>query len=136
LVESSKGEALMFQELPIFQMAGGMARHAGARQAVIAQNIAHADTPGYRARDLPDFAKMVAQPRPQMAATRNGHLGWQPELDGRPTERRTGDVKPNGNTVVLEGEMQASVQASQHHRRALTIYKSALGILRSAIGRR
>lgn len=126
----------MFQELPIFRLAGGMAHHAGARQAVIAQNIAHADTPGYRARDLPEFSKLVSQPRPQMAITRSGHLGRPATLDGRPTERQNGDMKPNGNTVVLEAEMQASVQASQHHRRALTIYKSALGILRSALGRR
>ena len=45
------GETRMFEGLEIFQLAGGVARHAASRQAVVAQNIANADTPGYRARD-------------------------------------------------------------------------------------
>ena len=47
----------MFEGLEIFQLAGATARHAAARQAVVAQNIANADTPGYRARDVADFAE-------------------------------------------------------------------------------
>lgn len=40
--------------LNILQMASQLAAHSSARQAVIAENIAQADTPGYRARDITD----------------------------------------------------------------------------------
>ena len=37
------------------------ARHATARHRVIAENVANADTPGYRARDLKDFSAIVKE---------------------------------------------------------------------------
>ena len=43
----------MFADLDIFRLAHAMARHAGSRQSVIAQNIANADTPGYRRKTVP-----------------------------------------------------------------------------------
>ena len=42
--------------LNVLSLASGLAAHASARQQVIAENVAHADTPGYRARDIADFA--------------------------------------------------------------------------------
>lgn len=47
----------MFTNLNVFRMAQAMAVHAGQRQAIIAQNVANADTPGYQARDLSPFAE-------------------------------------------------------------------------------
>jgi len=49
----------MHEKLTVFQIAGRMAAHAGRRQTVLAQNVANADTPGYRAMDLPDFASSL-----------------------------------------------------------------------------
>ena len=40
-------------KLNVLQLASGLMAHASARQRVIAENVAHADTPGYKARDLP-----------------------------------------------------------------------------------
>jgi flagellar basal-body rod protein FlgB len=69
----------MFDRLEIFSLASAQARHAAARQAVVAQNIANSDTPGYRARDIGDFADMLRQmqDRPPGQAGRNGvpHAG-------------------------------------------------------------
>ena len=47
----------MFEKLELTRMAQALAAHAGARMAVIAQNVANADTPGYKAKDLPDFRR-------------------------------------------------------------------------------
>ena len=52
----------MFEKLEITKMAQGFARHAGARQAEIARNMAHADTPGFKARDMPAFAEVYGGP--------------------------------------------------------------------------
>jgi flagellar basal-body rod protein FlgB len=46
----------MFERLNVSMMAHALAGHSSTRQSAIAQNVAHADTPGYRARDLPSFA--------------------------------------------------------------------------------
>jgi flagellar basal-body rod protein FlgB len=125
----------MFDIPDVMRMAQGMARHAAARQVVIAQNIAHADTPGYSARDLPDFGKTYAQAR-AMAATRPGHLGAA--IQHHPTssviDRDAPARAPNGNSVSLEREMMRAAQNRQSHDMALAVYSSARGILRAALG--
>jgi len=47
----------MHAQLSIFKTAYAMATHAGRRQALLAENVANADTPGYRPRDLATFAE-------------------------------------------------------------------------------
>ena len=66
----------MFENLDVFKMSSAMAQHAGQRQAVIAQNVANADTPGFIARDIPDFQSFYASPDDagHQRATRAGHL--------------------------------------------------------------
>lgn len=109
----------MFENLDVFRMAQGMATHASRRQTLIAQNIANADTPGYRAVDLRSFADHWSG------------KGVTAGLDhARPIER-PGLRSPNGNTVSLETEMIASAEVQRDHTRALAIYRSALTILRA-----
>ena len=65
----------MFETLDLTRMARAMAAQAGARLGVIARNVAQADTPGYKAMDLPDFVASYQAASPQgMRATRPGHL--------------------------------------------------------------
>ncbi len=63
----------MFEKLVIVRMAQSMARHAGLRTEVVAHNLANADTPGYRAQDLPDF-ESYASGTVGLRTTRPGHL--------------------------------------------------------------
>lgn len=117
----------MFEGLEIFQLAGAQSRHAAARQAVVAQNIANADTPGYRARDVADFAETWRA----MTAEARGGRG---ELPMRVIDAGT-PASPNGNSVSLELEMLRGIEAQRAHDRALRIYGSAMTILRTSIGR-
>lgn len=128
----------MFEKLEIFRMAHAMASHAGARQAVVSQNMANSDTPGYAARDITPFAELyqsqdaALQPR----ATRDGHMLGHPEDRGFDvTDDPTAISDPNGNSVSLETEMLRAVDVKRQHDRALAIYKSSLSVLRTAIGR-
>lgn len=85
----------------------------GAAQERIAQNIAHQDTPGYKARRL-EFQEALkgalgADGSLRPAATRPGHIGGRgPDAIARVqgTERviREG-AGPDGNTVAPEEEM-------------------------------
>lgn len=124
----------MFENLEIFEMSAAMARHAGQRQAVIAQNVANADTPDFVARDIPVFADSFRNPvsSHQQRATRAGHLhgtiAGQPDA---PMMKTPGDGAPNGNQVSLETELLKSVESKRQHDRAVAIYKSALQVLRA-----
>ena len=66
----------MFERLALSRLAGALANHAADRQAMVAENVANADTPGYRARDLRPFAELMERGDMPMAVTRAGH---QPE---------------------------------------------------------
>lgn len=128
----------MFENLEVFRMAHAMAKHAGARQTVIAQNMANADTPDYAARDIAPFqAELETQtPAFTQAATRARHLNGTAQSGGYDVfERRDAVSDPNGNAVSVESEMLHAVDTKRQHDRAVTIYKSALTILRTAVRR-
>ena len=127
----------MFQNLDIMQTSAAMARHAGARQAITATNMANADTPGYRAMRMAPFADTYRPQSPdQMKTTRQGHRSV--EAAGQPSGVVHADAEaaPNGNSVSLEQEMVSAVEIQREHSRALAIYKHSLDVLRMSIGRR
>ncbi len=128
----------MFEKLEVTRMAQALAAHAGARQGAIAQNIAQADTPGYRARDFAPFEETYrAGNRPDaLFATRPGHIRDR-DVTSEPVLRELrGAASPNGNTVSLEAEMVRAVEARQQHDMALSIYRSVSDIVRTSLGRR
>jgi len=127
----------MYQTLDVFQTAAAMARHAGQRQAVVAQNIANADTPGYHARQIDSFAEVHRKVSPTgMRGTRPGHLGRVDAAAGAGAGPRNSEPAPNGNAVSLEQEMLHAVEVAREHSRALTIYRKSMEILRLSLGRR
>lgn len=107
----------MFEKLELTRMAQSLAAHAGSRMGLLAQNVANADTPGFKARDLPDFARVFAQ-----------HAPAEPLFT-------QGAADPNGNTVSLEDQMVRMADVRQSHEMALAIYRSTSGIIRAALGR-
>ncbi len=123
----------MFERLSLFSMAQNMATHAAARQNVIAQNVTNSDTPGYKAQDLTALSQ-PSEATFQMRRTAPQHLLGTTQAQWHRIEI-AGQADPNGNTVSLEEEVLRSVDAARAHNRALTIYQSSLGILRSALGR-
>lgn len=131
----------MFQNLDILSNAQAMARHAGARQALVAQNIANASTPGYKARDITPFAEELERGGKSavafaMTTTRPGHsLGRSGEVSHVSFADLKTEQSPDGNTVAIETEMLKSIEAERQHSRAITIYQSSLNILRTSIGR-
>lgn len=117
-------------------MARAMMAHAQTRQLAIARNVANADTPGFRARDVAPFDPH-ATPATPLKMTHARHIGDGPAgtlplnlVDAG------GEAAPNGNTVSLEEEMMRSAETTRDHELALTIYQSGLRLLRGATGRR
>ena len=128
----------MFGKPEILSAAGALSRHASALQRAVAENVANADTPGYRARDVAGFSLDLASSPGVMRATRAGHVGAdQGTADYTVIARANPNSQSvNGNAVSIEGEMVRAMDARREHDVALSIYKTSLDILRASLGRR
>jgi flagellar basal-body rod protein FlgB len=127
-------------DINTLSLASAVAAHAAARQQVIAENVAHADTPGYRARDIADFASIVDDTIGAFAArtTRPGHLAFGADARGFDPREQTalGAETPNANTVSLEDQMLRAAEVRQEHEMAIGVYSKSLEILRASVTRR
>jgi len=127
----------MLETLNLSRMAGALADHAASRMDQVARNVAQADTPGYKAMDLPDFAQVYdAGFAGRMRATRPGHITSAHTAAQAIAQPAAGEAQPNGNTVSLEREMVKSVSVRQEHDMALAVYSHARDILRASLGRK
>ncbi len=119
----------MIKDLALLKQAGALARHAAARQAVIAENLANADTPGFKARDLPRFDAGLAE------AAKTGGADFEARMK-TPSVLKGLEASPNGNTVALEDQMARSVDAQSQHAAALSIYRKTIELLRLSVSTR
>lgn len=128
----------MNASLDILRLAQGLAQHAAIRQQAIAQNVANADTPGYRARDAVAFDEYLRlTDASTTGAPLPGRAGSAPpprpadlmRLDDGPAT-----VAPNGNGVSVEFEMMRATEARQQHEMALGIYSSVRDLMRASLG--
>jgi flagellar basal-body rod protein FlgB len=125
----------MFEKLTLTKMAQDLAAYSGARLGIVSQNVANADTPGYKAMDLPSFAEIYRPAGLDMRATRAGHISAQSEgFESFAHQTRTPSA-PNGNSVALETEMVTAANIRRDHEMALAIYKSTSSIIRTSLGR-
>ncbi|MBT6304656.1 MAG: flagellar basal body rod protein FlgB [Rhodospirillaceae bacterium] len=110
------------------------------RQTVLAQNIANADTPNYRAKDLkaPTFSKiMYGNVNMQMSKTAMGHMvGAGAKIDARVIKERNKDVyevSPNENAVVMEEQLMKVSESSMNYKLASSIYSKNLLMFKMAL---
>jgi flagellar basal-body rod protein FlgB len=136
---------MAISDLPIFSMLRTRMNWHQERQRLLAENVANADTPGYRPRDLTplDFGRQVQQAsgQLQLALTVPGHLagaGGTSAGGGSFGVERSGkyDVKPTGNAVNLEDEMMKVAANQMDHQAAISLYSRSMGLLKTAIGKR
>ena len=126
----------MFEKIEMMRMARAMGAHASQRQITVARNIANADTPGFKAQDLQPFADSYRAASAPLRTTDPRHLeapDWSPAT--HMTAAETG-VSPNGNSVSLEEEMLKAAEVKRGHDLSLGVYRSALDLMRTSIGRR
>ncbi len=110
----------------VTRLAGQNSEWLGMRQAVIAENVANANTPGFRSKDVEPFSAIFDQTKLNMASTRPGHMQ---ALDGvseaREVEREDSwDVTHSGNSVSLEQEMVKAGEVARGHALTSNIVKS------------
>lgn len=113
---------------------------AAKRARVLAQNVANADTPGYKARDLDKFTfkdALKAVAPVAVARTNPQHLkGTIPE-QSRFTIRKvkTSEESPDGNNVVLEEQMQKISDAKGAYSTAVTLMAAEDRLMKLALSK-
>jgi len=111
-------------DLTVLKVAGALARYGAERHSVIAVNVANADTPGYRAKDLEPFQEVYR--RQQTTSASSVHANHTETL---------GVASPNGNTVSLEDQMMRAGEAARSSEIATTIFAKTIAMLRAAAAR-
>ncbi|MGY8634229.1 flagellar basal body rod protein FlgB [Bradyrhizobium sp. 14AA] len=93
--------------LYLFELASSQARYLELRQSTIATNVANANTPGFKARDVEPFNKVLDTMPVRLAMTSPSHMQMATaESDTRPTSKKDSwEVVHSGNSVSLEQEM-------------------------------
>ncbi|MDX2224862.1 MAG: flagellar basal body rod protein FlgB [Rhodospirillaceae bacterium] len=128
--------------LKLFNMAMTKMNWAAQRQKVLAENVANADTPDYKPRDLKklDFRHMLRdEVSPvKVARTNAQHLkGTIPEQDQfrSRTLLKSFEASPDGNEVVLEEQMQKVGDTRSEYNTAVQMMQSHVKMLKMALGR-
>lgn len=109
--------------LHIMQLAARHGDWAATRQAVIAGNIANADTPGFRARDIEDFSFKDEVNRLQLAVTRPDHMALS-DVELRASdvdETGTWDVAHSANTVSIDEQLMKANETSREHQLSTSV---------------
>lgn len=129
---------------PLFQLLSARMGWLAQRQGVIAQNIANADTPDYRPRDLreSDFHKLAKgfagnPTRLTIARTSESHMAGQASarigLRGE-TQREVFETSPDGNAVILAEQTAKAGRTALDHQLASNVYKKYVGMIKIALG--
>jgi flagellar basal-body rod protein FlgB len=121
----------------------GMRWHQ-ARQQVLAENVANANSVGYRAQDLEPISLRSSvsmtgfQPTVSTAMADPGHIAFSggPREDGFARMTVSGyEVTPDGNGVTLEDQMMKLTANQLDYQAVTTLYSRGLGLIRTALKR-
>jgi flagellar basal-body rod protein FlgB len=126
-------------QIPLFSMLRTRMHWHQERQRLLAENVANADTPQFKARDLEQPALERMQPAAvALARTSAGHLGPNPGAEAQFQHDRRGgfEVRPAGNAVNLEEEMIKVASNQMDFQAATALYTRGLGLLKTALGKR
>lgn len=112
----------------------------GQRQQLLASNIANADTPNYKARDI-DFSSVMNnalrkgdnQDVRSLAKTSASHLDPQNALNVTAQYRNNMQANVDGNTVDMDVERNQFAENSLRYEASLTILNMQIRNMLSAI---
>ena len=128
-------------QLKLFQRMSERMGWLGARQEVLAQNIANADTPHFVPHDMKalKFVDHLNQVAPITQARTNAmHMGGTGQPDASIDEQKTKkqyETAPVGNAVVLEEQMVKLADAQSSYQLMTNLYRKHVDLFKMALGR-
>ena len=113
------------------------------RQAVLAQNIANADTPNYRAKDLTkvDFGSVLKDVGKtnhiRLETTQAGHMSGAGDIETAKDKKQkyTYEIAPADNAVILEEQMIKANETTMDFTLLSNLIRKQGGMIRTALGR-
>lgn len=128
-------------QLKLFQRMSDRMGWLSARQTVLAQNIANADTPEYVPHDmkalsfedhLTKVTPVVQERTDPMHMT--GTSTAAASIDDQKTKKQY-ETAPVGNSVVLEEQMMKLADAQHSYQLMTNLYRKHVEMLKMALGR-
>lgn len=120
----------------IFDLASKRMAWASQRQAVLAKNIANANTPRFQPSDVPDFARTLSgtiQVAP--VRTQPNHLNGTDPGGIRAIAPKPRVHTPDGNGVALDQQLTKVADTETAQSLTTTIYKKYMGLFGIALGK-
>ncbi len=128
--------------MPVFSALTDKMRWHQSRQGLLAENVANAETPGFRGRDLAqyDFADRssgFSTAKVTTTATQPMHFSVSSSEGGAFGAQRMAnfEITPEGNGITLEDEMMKVTTNMMDYQAATSIYQKSIKILKTAMGR-
>jgi flagellar basal-body rod protein FlgB len=128
--------------MPVFSALTDKMRWHQNRQGLLAENVANAETPGFRGRDLAqyDFADRnsgFSRASVTTTATQAMHFSVSSSEGSAFGAQRMAnfEITPEGNGITLEDEMMKVTTNMMDYQAATSIYQKSIKILKTAMGR-
>lgn len=133
---------MAFLNMPVFTALTDKMRWHQTRQGLLAENVANAETPGYRGRDLAQYdsadrASSFSSAGVTTTATQPMHYSVASSSSASFGAQRMAnfEVTPEGNGVTLEDEMMKVTTNMMDYQAATGLYTKSISILKTALGR-
>lgn len=128
---------MAISDIPILSMLRTRLEWHQERQRVLAENVANADTPGYRPKDLAplNFENALMEPSVALERTNPNHIGGE---DGgsvfAQADNLRYEVRPGGNAVNHEDEMMNVASNQMDFDAVAELYSRSLALIKLAVG--
>jgi flagellar basal-body rod protein FlgB len=125
-------------DIPILSMLRTRMQWHQARQQVLAENVANADTPNFRPRDLapPKFDQALSSVSITLARTDANHIVAAGGGSGFAMESSPRyEVRPGGNGVNHEDEMMKQASNQMDYEAVTSLYARSLALIKLAVGK-
>lgn len=107
------------------------------RQSVLAENVANANTPGYKTRDLTPFTfgDAMKQANIGMATTDSRHIipASMAGVNAKSVKAQVYDTAPNGNSVDVEGQMMEVSKTAVEYKEITSLYHKIASLFNIAL---
>ena len=130
----------MLEDLTFFAMARRTMGWLAKRQELVAENIANANTPKYRAKDVKalDFKNLLEPEKQPVRAAVTNPMHISPFVEAvrfeTVTERRPEESKLDGNSVLLEEQTKLIGDIKDLHTLVTDLQQANTAMVKTAIG--
>ena len=134
---------MTFDDISLFATLKSRLSYLADRQAVISQNVANTDTPGFTPSDLKPFTLPgqggagagLAPITPTMTSPMHMPGTLAAPLKNKAVNSPDSETTLDGNSVVLEEEMMRMTQARMDYDAAIGFYQQSLSMIQLAAKR-